>query len=58
MLFYYRVGLGVWALTVPLFFVMLVAFTCAVTLLTSATERVLSRRQPGGDDRACNSGST
>ena len=37
MLVYYRVGVGVWALTVPLFFVMLVAFTCAVTLLTSAT---------------------
>ncbi len=37
MLVYYRIGLGVWALTAPLFFVMLVAFTCAVTLLTSAT---------------------
>lgn len=37
MLFYYRMGLGLWALTMPLFFVMLVAFTCAVTLLTSAT---------------------
>ena len=37
MLFFYRMRLGVWALTVPLFFVMLVAFTCAVTLLTSAT---------------------
>ena len=36
MLAYYRIGLGVWALTVPLFFVMLVAFTCAVTLLTSS----------------------
>src|SRR4026208_1311220 len=35
MLIYYRMGLGVWAFTVPLFFVMLVAFTCAVTLLTS-----------------------
>ena len=37
MLMYYRIGLGVWAFTVPLFFVMLVGFTCAVTLLTSAT---------------------
>ena len=37
MLMYYRIGVGVWALTVPLFIVMLVAFTCAVTLLTSAT---------------------
>jgi lipopolysaccharide transport system permease protein len=37
MLVYYRMGLGRWALTAPLFFLMLVAFTCAVTLLTSAT---------------------
>jgi lipopolysaccharide transport system permease protein len=37
MLVYYRMGLGVWALTAPLFFVMLLGFTCAVTLLTSAT---------------------
>jgi lipopolysaccharide transport system permease protein len=37
MLVYYRVEPGAWAFTVPLFFVMLVAFTCAVTLLTSAT---------------------
>jgi lipopolysaccharide transport system permease protein len=37
MLVYYRIGLGRWALTAPLFFVMLVAFTTAVTLLTSAT---------------------
>jgi lipopolysaccharide transport system permease protein len=37
MLVYYRVGVGAWAFTVPLFLVMLVAFTCAVTLLTSAT---------------------
>ena len=37
MLMYYGMRPGVWALTVPLFFVMLVAFTCAVTLLTSAT---------------------
>jgi lipopolysaccharide transport system permease protein len=30
-------SLGWWALAAPLFFVMLLAFTCAVTLLTSAT---------------------
>jgi lipopolysaccharide transport system permease protein len=36
LLLYYRMSVGVWALTVPLFFVMLVAFTSAVTLLTSA----------------------
>jgi homopolymeric O-antigen transport system permease protein len=36
LLLYYRVHVGAWALTLPLFFVMLVAFTCAVTLLTSA----------------------
>ena len=37
MLVYYRMGLGRWALTAPLFFVMLLGFTVAVTLLTSAT---------------------
>jgi homopolymeric O-antigen transport system permease protein len=37
MALYYRVAFGVWALTAPLFFLMLVGFTCAVTLLTSAT---------------------
>ena len=37
MLAYYHIGLGRWAFTAPLFFVMLVAFTTAVTLLTAAT---------------------
>lgn len=37
MALHYHVGFGVWALTAPLLFVMLVAFTCAITLLTSAT---------------------
>jgi lipopolysaccharide transport system permease protein len=37
MLVYYRIGLGRWALTAPLFFLMLLGFTVAVTLLTSAT---------------------
>jgi lipopolysaccharide transport system permease protein len=37
MALHYHVGFGVWALTLPLLFVMLVAFTCAITLLTSAT---------------------
>ena len=36
MLVYYRIGLGRWALMAPVFFLMLIAFTCAVTLLTSA----------------------
>jgi lipopolysaccharide transport system permease protein len=36
LMLYYRMGVGVWAFTAPLFFAMLVAFTCAVTLLTSA----------------------
>jgi len=36
MMVYYRIGLGAWAFTTPLFFVMLVAFTCGVTLLTSS----------------------
>ena len=34
---FYGVGLGVWSLLVPAFFVLLVMFTLGVTLLTSAT---------------------
>jgi lipopolysaccharide transport system permease protein len=33
---YYRIGLGAWSLTAPLFIVLLVLFTVGVTLLTSA----------------------
>jgi len=36
MMFFYRISVGPWALMAPVFFVMLVSFTCAVTLLTSA----------------------
>ena len=36
MLLRYRVSLGVWSLTGIVFFLMLIAFTCAVTLFTSA----------------------
>ena len=37
MMMYYRVGLGRWAVTACLFVALLVAFTMAMTLLTSAT---------------------
>ncbi len=37
LMFRYGTHVGVWALTAPLFFLLLVAFTCGVTLLTSAT---------------------
>ena len=36
MLWFYRIHLGAWAFTAPLFFVMLLAFTSAVTLVTSS----------------------
>src|SRR5262249_14126696 len=36
MLLFYRLHVGAWALMAPVFFLMLVSFTCAVTLLTSA----------------------
>ena len=37
MMVYYRVGVGRWAVVALVFFVMLIAFTTAMTLLTSAT---------------------
>lgn len=36
MLVYYGRGFGVWTLMAPVYFILLVAFTCAVTLLTSS----------------------